>query len=115
LHDIADGPLSLTRFILETNYKKTSAVMFAITMVIWAYTRLFVLPIYIYETIFYLPQFKNWHYIVKPMFVFLMSALCMLHFYWFKLFIGILTKYTRDGKTDDTVGGVEVRKKEKNA
>jgi hypothetical protein len=42
LHDIADVGVSFTRIWSETEFKKTTAVLFALTIVAWFHTRLWV-------------------------------------------------------------------------
>lgn len=42
LHDIADVGVSFTRIWSETEYKKTTAVLFACTIAVWFHTRLYV-------------------------------------------------------------------------
>lgn len=41
LHDIGDIFVTFTRIWSETNYKKTTGVFFALTILIWMYTRLY--------------------------------------------------------------------------
>ena len=45
IHDIADAPLSLTKFFAETRFKNTTGSLFILTTMIWAYTRCYALPI----------------------------------------------------------------------
>jgi len=45
LHDIADIFISLSKFWSETNYGNVTAVLFVFAMSVWAYTRLFTLPL----------------------------------------------------------------------
>jgi len=80
MHDIADIPLSFTKIFADSNYKHISIISFMFTMIVWFWTRNFVMPIVIYETMFYLPNL--WHPSVVPLFSFFMSCLCALHFYW---------------------------------
>jgi len=44
LHDIADISANLTKSISETRYQGLAAIWFVINMIVWAWTRLFVLP-----------------------------------------------------------------------
>ena len=44
IHDIGDAFVSLTRVFAESEYKKTTAATFTLTLIVWFYTRLWMLP-----------------------------------------------------------------------
>ena len=48
LHDIADITTNIVKTLTETNYTKTTAVVFVTHMCIWFYTRNIILPYLIY-------------------------------------------------------------------
>mmetsp|Transcript_27664 Transcript_27664/g.41948 ORF Transcript_27664/g.41948 Transcript_27664/m.41948 type:complete len:327 (-) Transcript_27664:120-1100(-) len=95
LHDIADITTSLVKMLVETKMEMTTVVVFLTHMSIWFYTRNVILPLFIYE--FYYADFVMGSPIVKPFFCFLLSCLCLLHFYWFSLFVRMLMKYYSNG------------------
>ena len=49
LHDIADVTTNLVKAVSNTNYTKTSVFIFLVNMILWGWTRLYVLP---YEMIY---------------------------------------------------------------
>ena len=49
LHDIADITGNLTKTLTNTNYDTATAVVFVTTMIVWFYTRCFLLATYIYS------------------------------------------------------------------
>jgi len=49
IHDIGDIGVTWTRAWSESNYKRTTAYSFILTLIAWFYTRLFMLPWCIYE------------------------------------------------------------------
>ena len=99
LHDISDILVSLTRIFAESEYKKTTAITFTITLISWAYSRLYVLPFIIY-VIWEVPVFSASPYL-KPIFIFLLLCLQGLHIYWFILCSQILMNIFTLGVTED--------------
>lgn len=103
LHDIADIPGHLTKFFTETNYKNCTVVVFITCMIVWFYTRCMVLPHYIY--IIATEEMKEAYEVsgfIIPFFVYLLSCMCLLHYYWFSMFILMLRKFTKSGTTEDS-------------
>ena len=49
LHDIADITANLVKLLAESKFKTSTAVVFVIHMIVWFYTRLFLLPLFIYQ------------------------------------------------------------------
>ena len=103
LHDIADITTNLVKLLSESRFKTATAVVFVIHMTIWFYTRLFLLPLFIYQ-IWTAPReqtdkFGNW--IVLPFFCYLLFCMFTLHCYWFSMFVKMLHKYLRTGATED--------------
>ena len=91
LHDIADITTSMVKVMAETNYTITTVTIFFIHMALWFYTRNYGLPIAI---------MKIWESKIEfgtpynlNMFVFLLSCLVLLHYWWYWLFIKHLIKF----------------------
>ena len=99
VHDISDILVSFTRIFAESEYKKTTGTIFMLTLISWAYSRLFVLP-YIIYVIIEVPVFGVSAYI-KPIFVFLLLCLMGLHIYWFVLCSKIMLNFFTLGVTED--------------
>lgn len=110
LHDTADISANLVKSVAETNFKNTTVVIFLLHIVFWFYTRNLVLPWMVYEIITTGPVMG--HIIIRPFFCYLLSCLCVLHYYWFNLFIQVLLHYMRSGQTEDAQNKTEVAKQE---
>lgn len=100
LHDIADITTNIVKTLTESNDKTFIAPVFITHMGIWFYTRLLVLPYIIYRLAVW--DIYLGSVIVKPFFCWLLCCMFMLHCYWFKMFCGMLMKYTKSGATEDT-------------
>ena len=89
LHDIADINTGLIKMLSESIYTRVTGIFFIFnTFFVWLWTRMLVLPWCIYSIWITDVDFgKNNNYIVKPFFCYLLSAMCLLHYYWFYLFI----------------------------
>ena len=106
IHDIADISTSLSRALSESNYRKVCARIFISNCFVWAYTRLFVLPLVL------ITIFMNANDFAGPMlsttfiyvFFFLQSCLVCLHAYWLSIFISMLMSFQKSGTTEDKVG-----------
>ena len=106
LHDIADVTGNWMKVLVESKYPNFTAVNFVWHMIVWAYTRMIVLPILIYEIALYFPSFGPPVFpfgfpVLKPIFCYMLSAMCFLHYYWFGIFISMMKKYVLTGKTED--------------
>lgn len=99
LHDIADITGNMMKILVETKYKNFTAGVFIGHMALWAYTRMYVLPILIYEVGVYCPEMGS--PLLKPIFIYMLCGMCFLHYYWFYMFIKMLKKYVFEGKTED--------------
>lgn len=100
LHDIADVTTNLVKFVAETKYDNAAAAIFVVHMSIWGWTRIYALPFeYIYGVYLYCPVFSWW--IVKPMFIYLLSCMALLHYFWYYLFIKMLTRFIKSGEAED--------------
>lgn len=84
LHDIADITTSISKALGETRYDTLAASVFSVNMMIWGWTRCYSLPFeYIYGIYLYCPHFE--YKVVKPMFIYLLSCMALLHYYWYYL------------------------------
>jgi len=103
-HDIADIPCSIAKYFGCTIYKNTSVLAFIILMIVWFYTRLVLLPYVIYRMVtenMWLPEpFEDCSPIVGFTAGFL-SVMLFLHYYWFYIFIQMVTTYKEKGATED--------------
>lgn len=99
LHDFADIFVSFTRVFGESDYKNITGYSFLVALIAWAYTRLYVLPQMIY-VIWYLPVYSASPNL-KPIFIFLLLCLLVLHIYWFILCCKIMYFIVTLGVTED--------------
>jgi hypothetical protein len=99
VHDISDILVSFTRIFAESEYKKTTASIFILTLISWAYSRLYILP-YIIYVIWEVPVFAV-SPILKQIFIFLLLCLMGLHIYWFVLCSKIMLNFFTLGVTED--------------
>ena len=100
LHDFSDIPINIARTISNTTYKKSTAGIFALAIMVWIWVRCYVLPKFIFITSniegpYGLSKF------LKIIFVLLATALICLHYYWLGLFLKMMYKYIRKGSTED--------------
>ena len=103
LHDIADITTNIVKPMSDTNSKYGVAIVFAIHMLIWGWTRLIVLPYLIY-------RIAMWHLngdvemhnnFIIPFFCYLLSCMFCLHIYWYQMFIKLMHKFVKFGSTED--------------
>jgi hypothetical protein len=95
IHDISDVPVDLSKLANFLKWKATTATCFASMVLVWCMTRLGVLPFVIYRSVLN----ESWMvcasgvidpiYFVyyKPIFVFLIGLLILLHLAWFTMFV----------------------------
>ena len=102
LHDIADITTSVTKMLTETSNKNVLGATFVLHMFIWFYTRNWLLPIFIWQIWSQRDLVNFGSPIVLPMFVYLLSCMCLLHYYWFLMFCKMLKKFLVKGATEDT-------------
>jgi ceramide synthetase len=105
IHTIADIFVYSARAFSHTKYAKVGVVPFLLMILTWFYTRLIVVQWFAYATFSYYtfpPQFSAYETICSIM-IFLGLVLCMLHFYWFYLFMKILHAIIYKGNTEDLV------------
>ena len=83
VHDFSDGPVTILKVLAESNFKNTTVCALISMMVVWFYYRMLSLPQLIYETITLCRDSIDWPHHLTYTFGFLMSILCMMHYYWF--------------------------------
>jgi hypothetical protein len=85
LHDLSDIFTRSTQCLAETKYNTLTMFQFIICMIVWFYSRILLLPYFIYQT--WMEDKIDFHSpIFKPFGCFLLSNLFILHLYWFFLF-----------------------------
>lgn len=109
LHDLTDITSALCKLTNSTIYQGQSVFWFVLNMVIWAWTRLFVLSQLIWFIFFHIYNYlgaepASGKYFVLTKGVQLSVLLC-LHTMWFFMFCRILYTYTQTGKSDDAQEG----------
>lgn len=88
LHDVADIFVCIARFWGESKWTWPGGVALIITIILWGYTRCIVFPKIIY-VIYEVPVYAVGVY-NKPIFIFLLTCLLVLHFYWIFLLIKMM-------------------------
>lgn len=104
LHDIADITTSMIKVLAETNFKYSTLAVTLLNLGLWGWTRnygLYHAISKIWETQIDFGTPFNLY-----MFVFLLSCLLMLHYWWFYLFIKAIWKFIKKGSTDNVMDGV---------
>lgn len=100
LHDIADIGISCSKMFGETRYGGVAAAVFVTTMAIWFWTRMIVLPFdMMYKIYYYHPEEP--YTIVKYAFLWLLTVMTVLHYYWMNIFVKILLNYKKTGDGED--------------
>ena len=108
IHDLSDISVSIIKIIAETEYKKTTAVLFVLHMILWFYLRNMVFPYLIYTC--WITPIDFGHWCILPIYVYFLSCLFILHTHWFILFSKHLVKYAKDGSTNNEQEKIEVTK-----
>ena len=105
LHDIADVPASVTKLFAQTDYTMMAVITFLINMVVWGYTRNYLLLKYVHflwtSLIYALPKPYDQFYWVYYGAAILLTGMLILQYYWYVLFIKILLFYKKTGKAED--------------
>lgn len=109
MHDISDVPVDLSKLANFVKWKAGTVGFFITLCVTWFYTRLYVLPCFIWYSIYTqshwcgetVPQFWPYFYAYKPMFLALLGILILLHFLWFSMFIKMAWLLITTGSAQD--------------
>lgn len=101
IHDISDVFIYLSRTFVDTRFDKVAFTFYIGIMVVFAYSRLYVYPMYLlYHSMWFNEEHKDDIPGFKLMFVFLHALLC-LHVYWYTLMAQLGLKYIKKGKAED--------------
>jgi len=73
--------------------------VFIVMMCVWAWTRMYVFPFMVYQ-VFTLDPFPGYP-VLNYLYPFMLSMLCVLHYYWFLIFVKILVFYKKKGVAED--------------
>ena len=100
LHNWADVAISFTRIWSETKFANSIALpSFALMLLVWFYTRLYVFGSLIYSS--YSIEIYTKSPFMKPNFIFLLCCLYMLHLYWSYMFLKIIYTIISKNKVED--------------
>lgn len=100
IHDIADVFVTWTRAWAESDFKKVTACSFLVTIIVWCYTRIYMLGLCIYVATIKMEVYAISPY-VQPIFGFLLTCLLVLDIYWFFVFIKIIKIFLTKGVYED--------------
>ena len=109
LHDLADIFGRLCKGLNATIYQDSSAIFFVMCMIVWFATRIYSLPQMIYFILtkcIYPPELEQFQPYIYLSGIFL-SVMCALHYYWFAMFIKILSRYVKTGEAKDDQNNLE--------
>ena len=100
LHDIADIFSTMGR--VASSMTNKAFVNFVIVNLLssWLWTRLYVLPFYIWRAI--VTQKHECVYLLQMLNIVLLCVLQALHIYWYVLIVGMVLHVMRTGKAEDT-------------
>ena len=102
LHDIADISGNLTKGLGETIFPNFTGALFVLHMLIWAYTRMIVLPILIWQIGKYCSNMGDSSFVnPKWIFCYLLSCMVLLHTFWFSIFCKMIYNLINTGKSED--------------
>jgi len=109
IHDISDIPVDLSKLANFLKWKTTTTICFVGMCITWLFTRLLILPFVVWRSIIY----ESWlifadgyipamyYNMFRPVFVFLLGFLILLHFFWFTMFIRMGYVLIRKGEAHD--------------
>lgn len=105
LHDIADIAVTICRIFVTLEWKWTSTLAYFAMVTAWFYTRLMILPYYIWMSIFEfkfpeaLAHYQPFIYIE----IFFVSIMQVLHVFWFAMFIRMGYRMLMKGERKDII------------
>jgi len=113
LHDIADITTNIVKCLSESKDKTFIGGVFVAHMAIWFYTRIILLPWFIFKIFTSDPDMGtgSLSHIILPFFCWLLSCMFTLHCFWFVMFVKMLNKFIKAGETEDVQNKSEVVKK----
>jgi len=110
MHDISDVPVDICKLANFVKWHYTTTTAFFLLCAIWFATRLYVLPLTIWKSIYteslYMmkgnpPQYKIYFYAYQPIFLILLGILIVLHLLWFSMFINMAIVLLKKGEAHD--------------
>ena len=106
LHDLADVFVALSRFLNCLGFENEASFVFWIMYVVWVYTRMVVLPIYIYNIRMHVqvPEDRKEFDVIIYYMTTLLFILQLMHMYWFVLLSNVGVKLACEGKTKIRIG-----------
>jgi len=118
LHDIADIFGSMVKALSQTDYTKVTVPFFIGVMIVWGYTRNYLLVKYVYFIVTELfdcfpAAYAQYNFVIIGATLNL-GGMLILHYYWYALFIKILLFYKKSGKAEDLQNDVRQRVTKKN-
>ena len=99
LHDAADISVMLAKVFSQTKFEKMTVFWFINMLLSWGWCRNVMLPVTIYH-IYHVAHFEKEH-ITVPIFMYYLSCLVVLHYWWMSLFLKMLYDLVMKGKTED--------------
>jgi hypothetical protein len=99
LHDFSDIFGNGAKFFGNFHFDKLTISVFIVMMGVWAWTRMYVFPYIIYQ-IHVLVCFPGYPFL-SNLYVLMLCMLCILHYYWFSIFIRIVLFYKKKGTAED--------------
>jgi len=113
LHDVPDCFVMLCKLASQTTSDLATVPLFIGVITSWAYTRMYVFPHCIY-LIAVSGLFSDLPYVL-PIYIFFLSCLVVLHYYWYSIFMKILYALIFAGETEDLQNKIEVDEHHTNA
>ena len=95
IHDISDVPVDMSKLANFMKWKVTTIACFVTMMIVWAITRLGLLPFVfcrsmLYESHYAVPGIDvRYYYMIRPVFYGITFGIVGLHIFWFFLFLKI--------------------------
>lgn len=91
IHDISDVPVDMSKLANYMKWKITTIASFVIMVIVWAYTRLGILPLSLFRSVLFESHLvvthggidADFYYMYKPIFVCLMGGIIGLQIFWF--------------------------------
>lgn len=109
LHDLSDVPVDLSKLCHFLKWKNSTVVVFTIMTIVWAITRLFILPFECFRSLLFeshivlieksVPPLVYFCY--RPFFLFLVGSIIFLHCLWFFMMLKMFSKFFRVGEIHD--------------
>lgn len=109
LHDLSDVPVDMAKLANFVKWKEATVGSFVLLCIMWFWTRLWVLPLTIWTSVFYEghviinagKEIEVYFYTFQPAFLLLLGILIFLHAVWFSMFIKMGIVLVTKGETHD--------------